>query len=52
MPTVLLPGSLSGAACSGAMIFFGGAAAFGVAEVAALSVDLLPPGLDLAMFAR
>ncbi len=48
MPTVPLPGSFNGAACSGAMIFLADAAAFAIAD--GLSADL-PPGLDLAMTA-
>lgn len=44
MPTEFVTGMESGAACSGAMIFFAGAEIFGA--------GLLPPGLDLAIRPR
>ena len=49
----MVAGSLRGAACSGATIFFaGGAAAFGGAGAEAFSAGWLLPGVDLAMVAE
>ena len=42
-------GNLSGAACSGPMIFFKGVPLFGGVALAFFSADLLLPELDLAI---